>query len=468
MRLLKALLVSLPLAALVVSGARDASACGGCFVQQSENTQVTGHRMILSISQAQTTLWDQIAYSGDPQSFAWVLPIKGTVGIGLSSDALFESLDQSTSVTIQSPQIVCPPPPDCGGLDNAGASFGSGAGGGAASSSGAPPVTVIAQQVVGPYETVQLQSTDPGALEAWLASHGYEVPADVAPVIASYVKDGFDFLALKLVPGQGIQAMRPVRVTTQGASGTLPLRMVAAGTGAVTPITLWIMGEGRYEPSNMPSFTIAASELVWDWDAHASNYTTLEAQKAAATKGSGWLVQAGEPMSMLQFQSSIESLVQYQPAQSGYDGDMNTTPLQEADADLQALFGTINASSLWVTRLHGELARSALGADLQLGASADQSTVDRYLQAQKAVGSPPPCPDYGTCSGTSDGGGGGGAPGINGGWDFWTGDVGSPKRVSGGCAISGPGGFSATLSPLALAAAMAFARARRRSRRPAA
>ena len=70
---------------------------------------------------------------------------------------------------------------------------------------------------------------------------------DIDPIIAAYVNEGFDFLALKLQPGQGVQAMRPVRVTTQGAGLTLPLRMVAAGTGATVGITLWVVADGRYE-----------------------------------------------------------------------------------------------------------------------------------------------------------------------------------------------------------------------------
>src|SRR5262245_18688217 len=78
-----------PLALLAFADARDAQACGGCFVPQEEATQVTGHRMVLSVSPTETTLWDQIEYSGNPTEFAWVLPTKGLVDIGLSSDVMF-------------------------------------------------------------------------------------------------------------------------------------------------------------------------------------------------------------------------------------------------------------------------------------------------------------------------------------------------------------------------------------------
>src|SRR5262245_130162 len=98
MRSLKALLLSLPLALAALSAAHDAAACGGCLGPPTEVTQVTGHKMILSISKTQTTLWDQITYSGNPSSFAWVLPIKGTVDFHLSSDALFRTLEQQTQI----------------------------------------------------------------------------------------------------------------------------------------------------------------------------------------------------------------------------------------------------------------------------------------------------------------------------------------------------------------------------------
>src|SRR4051812_27103708 len=164
MRVARAFLAAIPVLAFALSRAGDAAACGGCFqqpsIQQSENTQVTGHRMILSVSKTQTTLWDQISYMGAPSSFAWVLPIKGVVDVGLSSDALFQNLEVATQVNISSPVISCAPPPVCSG----GFSTGSGAGFDEGSLAPLPPVLVTAHAVVGPYDTVQLHSTDPAAL----------------------------------------------------------------------------------------------------------------------------------------------------------------------------------------------------------------------------------------------------------------------------------------------------------------
>src|SRR6185436_18360810 len=88
----KACLGSMVAALVALAHPKDADACGGCFVPPDANTQVTGHRMILSVGMDQSTLYDQIEYSGNPAEFAWVLPIQGTVDVGLSSDLVFNQL----------------------------------------------------------------------------------------------------------------------------------------------------------------------------------------------------------------------------------------------------------------------------------------------------------------------------------------------------------------------------------------
>ncbi|MCK6589185.1 MAG: DUF2330 domain-containing protein [Polyangiaceae bacterium] len=448
MRHIKTLLFALPLAfaSLSLADARDASACGGCFVTQSESTQVTGHRMILSVSNEKTTLWDQIKYQGNPASFGWVLPIKGQVDIGLSSDALFETLEVLTEVVISSPSISCLPP-GCFGAPTAGADDGQGTGGGGG-------VTVIAQEVVGPYDTVQLSSADSQALKNWLAANSYSIPADVAPVIDSYVAEGFDFLAIKLLPGQGIDSMRPVRITSQGASASLPLRMVAAGTGAITPISLWIVGEGRYEPTNFPTFEIDPANLIWNWDSSSSNYKDLRTEGFEATQGKAWLYEAAEPASTYQIEYPLKDLVDFNPKESGYgDADGMNADVELAE-DLAALYGSIDPNSLWLMRLHAELPRSALATDLEIGASKDQSSVVRFFQATQTVGTAPECPPPPPgCEDPSD-------PENNSWSGFW--DEEDPANAnSGGCAIGGGVGSSAILGGLALSLGLGLARRRR-------
>src|SRR5262245_48036821 len=75
----------------------DARACGGCFSGGGESTLVTAHRMALAVSTERTVLWDQIQYQGQPEEFAWVLPVRPGATVELASDAFFEALDGATS-----------------------------------------------------------------------------------------------------------------------------------------------------------------------------------------------------------------------------------------------------------------------------------------------------------------------------------------------------------------------------------
>jgi Uncharacterized protein conserved in bacteria (DUF2330) len=397
---------------LALVGEKDASACGGCFGPPTETDDtVTAHRMVLSVSPQQTTLYDEIQYSGSPSSFAWVLPITGQVTIGISSDAIFDTLDQNSTTTVSPPPVSCQPPPsDCAQApsENAGAA-------GSGSSSGGS-VTVTSSQTVGPYQTVQLQSTDANALDNWLTTNGYAITPDIEPVIAAYVAAGFDFLAMKLVPGAGVQSMRPVRVTFAGASPTLPLRMVAAGTGAITGITLWVVADGRWEPANFPWFHVDDSQLVWDWSTSESNYTTLRQQQETASNNTTWEVESSLAMDVATVQQQVSSLVTASDygatgsssggGTSGADGydpiaATSTTPGETADQvmqdDLTALLSGISGSSFRLTRLRTDLAHAALANDLQLQAASDQSVLSNQHTATQSVNGPF-CPVYDGCN----------------------------------------------------------------------
>lgn len=428
------------------------SACGGCFHDPTQNpTVVTDHRMILSVSLDQTTLYDQIRYSGSPQSFAWVLPISGTATIGLSADVVFDALDSMTHTTITAPPLSCSPPPYCpnqkGGYGADSSAIAEDAG-----------VQVLKQEVVGPYETVQLASTDPNALSNWLTSHGYSIPSDIQPTIDAYVAAGMDFLALKLVPGASVTSMRPVRVTTQGAAPVLPLRMVAAGTGASVGITLWVVGEGRYEPQNFPSFRIADSEIVWDYSTQSSNYASLRQTYEQQSGDKAWELESSLGLTVPYFTQIVENGGQTYP-QYDYDAGLDYDPTQTADGgteppeqvradDLATLFHGINPADVRVTRIRADLARAALSEDLVLQASADQSELTNARYPTKSINKPQ-CPTYPPCPAD----GGTNNPNPN-----------DPTVTGGGCVVAPDDSGLTTLALVALAAILTRGVAPRRKR----
>jgi hypothetical protein len=445
--------------AAALTPTNDARACGGCFppvIQQGGSTVVTGHRMALSVSTTQTVLWDQIEYTGDPEEFGWVLPVKPGAVLELSTDAWFETLDAATVATVQSPVISCPAPPGtvrggCGFAAAAGFSDESGAGGGDGQRS---DVTVVHQGTVGPYETVTLETDKPGALNTWLTDHAYNIDADVQPIVDAYVAEGFQFIALRLQPGKGVRAMKPVRVVTPGASMTLPLRMVAAGTGAEVSVVLFTITEGRLMADKYANKEIEKSLLAWDFATESSNFTQIRKNTLAGNAGFTWLttyayqgaltspvphlggysnfgytddysyidtiagayfnqgalnkeVDTSCANALMATQSFTEDQVVVDPCPAGVPpGDPSCDvllPGEVAASDLtcgalddlgRALIG-LHPGDVWLTRLEANLPRLALEEDLVLTPSTTQTNVDNVLHAPIALNTDNLCPNVG-------------------------------------------------------------------------
>jgi hypothetical protein len=462
LRLFTALAFVAP-AAWVALGAHDAHACGGCFhpppAREVASTVVTDHRMAFSMSLAQTVLWDQIRYSGSPTEFAWVLPVRQGARIELSHDSWIAALDASTAPVINGPSLNCP-------------ATGGGGGCGFPSSSDSTPsaayagggdhsVQVVSQQVIGPYDAVTVRSTQGEALGDWLRTNGFDVSGAIQPTIDAYTVEGFDFIALKLRPGFGVQAMQPVRVVTAGADPTLPLRMVAAGVGARVGIVLFVLSEGRYHPKNFPDATIDWSRLAWDPNQQQSNYTTLVQQALTAATGTGWLTESAQPASMAvgafgSFNPGLASAYETgcrtevvapmacateagaargpagaaeggdaEAGDDAADGDVigDAVVFDEGEGggggpDTGSEAGTCMAAPscddlavamtgihgpLWVTRLRADLPASALASDLVLEATQSQTAVVNVHQTElyTIAGYAPACPKSGSCAAAS-------------------------------------------------------------------
>ncbi len=402
----------------------DAQACGGCFHPPTESTVVTGHRMALAVSPARTVLWDQIAYAGDPADFAWVLPVRPGAYIDVGSDAWFETLEAATTVQVQAPFIDCGGPGGClfGSADMASSLSAEGAGGG---------VQVVHRGTVGPYDTVTLSTSTPGALNDWLTTNGYAVDEGTQPVIDAYVAEGFDFIALRLQPGQGVREMKPVKVVTPGSGPVLPLRMVAAGTGATVDIVLYVIGEGRWATQSFPTAAMPLDLLSWDFASNESNYPELRAATLAKTEGRGWLTAyaqhgalfgsiggssffglpqlfhetyAAQALSNGEIATecalpdvggSSAKVVDPCPAGAPPDdpacttvgaGEIDARTLRCGDVDdLAAALVGMHPADVWLTRLEASLPREALSTDLTLEAAARQEPVSNQLVARVSV-----------------------------------------------------------------------------------
>jgi uncharacterized protein DUF2330 len=417
-------------------------ACGGCFHgPQAITGVVTGHRMAFAVSEERTVLWDQIEYSGAPEDFSWVLPVLPGAYLEASNDAWFESLEAVSQVQITAPPMACAQRDSgcvAGGLGSASADSASFSGGFA----GKRGVSVLHHATVGPYYAVTLRSTDGDALSSWLSDHGYVIPADIAPIIAAYVSEGADFIAVRLSPGQGVQQMTPVRVVTPGGEYLLPLRMVAAGIGESVKIVLYVIGEQRYAMPDLHEVAIDGASLTWDFSDNSSNYAELQHQALSKNLGFSYLPSFASPRALFgglpgpgglpasyllsgTFFGAYSRFTDLYFAQARSNDGMtpdgcpriaegvvaDTRIVAEPDADgmlpseaassrdytcglytdLAAAMIGMHPGNVWLTRLELDLPKEALAMDCVTVPASEQTTVSNQWQAVKAIGRPSGC-----------------------------------------------------------------------------
>lgn len=378
------LVVAAGLALAATSAPSRVEACGGCFIPAERIQAVTDHRMVLSVGSRETILWDQFRYTGTPSEFAWVLPVTGEARVELASSAFFDLLDTATAVTV-SPPACMPTGGGCGAaLAPSRAANATGEG-----------VTVLRQEVVGPYDTVVLRATGADVLTAWLQANGFSIPASITPIISHYTSMRADFVALKLRPGESVQAMQPVRVRMQSASMTLPLRMVSAGITDKVGISLWIFGPGRWEAENFPNAEIARSSVVWDWRASSSNYRALTENVLTADRRT-WLTEMAEPASQY---TNFTQRVVFGPSRSPVT--VSAADQQAAQADF-AIAVQGNLRDYWISRMRADLPASMLDRDLLVRAASSSVVLPAAFTVVRTTGEPPNgCPNLGNAGCTA-------------------------------------------------------------------
>jgi hypothetical protein len=293
-------------AASIAAAPGVADACGGCFAPPPPTPDraqiVTDHRMVLSLSQRQTTLWDQIRYTGAPEGFVWVLPVANAAAlrIGLADDNFVEALDEYTA------PVVTANLPDCftgrttpRAAARGGVLLGCGASALEPSVPGAggesTRVPRDGEAVVGPY-AIEVVGTKAGGgqLDEWLVRHGFQIPNETRAAIQYYVDLQFDFVILRLAPGAGVHQMQPVRITTRGYAPALPLRMIAAGIGDSVGLTLMVIAESRVEAQGFDNVTIRREDLTFDYATGRSNWRDRWTEALRRSGRPTWVIESSQ------------------------------------------------------------------------------------------------------------------------------------------------------------------------------
>lgn len=383
---------SLGLAALLLAAAHapSAQACGGFFCGQAPVDQ-TAERILFEVDEASVTMTSQIAFAGEAEDFAWILPLAAVPDVASLSVVPQRALD---ALDAQSgPQFQLPDDPACSyGFGCVNCSAGGPPPQGAAEDDG-ESVDVYVQTTVGEYEVAVVGSEDPAALIEWLRDNGYRVTPPMEPYIALYTSEGLKFLALKLLPEADINQLSAFRFTLPGSSPSIPLRMTALAAEPEMSIVVFVLADQRFEGRNWENLAIADDRIRFDPNSYfpvRTNWSTLVAQAVDEAGGQGWVTE---------FAGSSESyaeLVRNQ-IESGF------FPMPADEAAARALLASFEGHP-YMTRLYTRLSAEEMTSDPIFGRSSG-ADVSRTRQLSRIVegvdqcvdnSSTDPC-DFATC-----------------------------------------------------------------------
>jgi len=210
----------------------------------------------------------QIEYEGSAPDFAWVLPVPSQPELFLTSDALFDAVLPRFQPTFFMSQ-----------RDDGNCWEGDGLNMGTAEADFASPkaaddgVTVLAEERLGPYDTVTLGATDTGELLTWLQDNGYDIPEEVGALLAPYVAGESAFVALKLAPDSDVGDLEPLGLTYPGTEPSVPIQLTAIAAQPNMPLVVTILSDRRYVPSSY--LHVTPNFAAVDWFGGGVNYADI-------------------------------------------------------------------------------------------------------------------------------------------------------------------------------------------------
>ena len=257
----------------------QAHACGGFFCQNLPINQA-GEQIVFRQEGSTVTAMIRILYSGDAEDFSWVVPVPNMPDLSVGSDQFFDQLDLATR-----PQFILDrqgqecfvniPLASVDAVDDSGAV--------AESSDGL--VTVI-DQVVGPFDVQTLQSDDPGALADWLAENDYDLTDRGEELIAPYIDEGMQFVAVKLRSGQSTGSIKPLIMSYQSETPVIPIRLTAVAAQEDMGVLVWVVADARAVPDNYLHVIPNYGRLNW-FTGPFNAYASYQALVTAAMEEAG-------------------------------------------------------------------------------------------------------------------------------------------------------------------------------------
>jgi hypothetical protein len=284
--------VILFVAAILLGGihAKTAAACGGLFCQNSPVDQNAERIIFTQNPDGTVSAIIQIQYTGFAEDFSWILPIPTPItaeDIEVPETAMTAFVELETATN---PVFIPPERPSCADpnvlFDGETAVL--------APSAEESDVIIFASGEVGPFGFDVIGSEDPNALIVWLRDNQYQVTEQMEPLINVYVREQMVFLAMRLLPEQGVQDIQPIKVTYATERPMIPLRLTAVAANPDMAVLVWFYAEKQAIPTNYAHMEIADDELTF-FTFGGNNYRTLMGQRANEFGGQAFITEYAAP-----------------------------------------------------------------------------------------------------------------------------------------------------------------------------
>lgn len=239
-------------------------------------------QIIFEVGEDTVSAHVQIRYAGDPEQFAWIVPVPNVPDLEISHTIAFGMVDEGTApIASASYESLCPvdefsceyhPSPECEFPDTGTSDTWDGETGGAGDTDagpgdgGEPPsgVDVIDMQTVGDYETVTFSADDAALAVDWLQENGFIVNETMTPYMQPYIDGGMVFVAAKLVAGAGVDSIKPLKITYAGTQPMIPLQLTAVAAEPHMTVSAFIYADESYAPVDHPLAQLDADRIASD------------------------------------------------------------------------------------------------------------------------------------------------------------------------------------------------------------
>ena len=268
--------------ALWLAAPSSAQACGGTFCDAGPSVMPvdqTGENVMFVVADGQVEAHIQIQYTGDPERFAWIVPVMAEPTVEVGSDLLFTALQDATvpTFTVSTRTEGC----------SSGGGGGAGGGGGCgvtlqaerpASFDEDVPVggedegepTVRQRDLAGSYEYVVLEGGSTEGIVGWLDENGFAQDDDAPPILQDYIDDGFLFVAFKLRSGHGVDQIHPIVLRYPGNEACVPMRLTRIAARDDMGVRTFFLGDDRVAPTNFRH--VQLNPVKFDWEFPGANY----------------------------------------------------------------------------------------------------------------------------------------------------------------------------------------------------